>query len=389
MSKGLKNHVVALVTAANVIRKDGDENGRRNISFREMLETTYPDSKVEELLSEIGISGSTTLEQAFAKGEEAKLVVSEMIVTAISKGMGQSNESLSIITQNRDTYITPEVILSPVMTGAIQAAFYDRLVAVTENVPSDSVTMPKINISDAKMEKGTEMSKANRGTVTTGKKKVSFEKTQRALEISYEALRRQTLNFVQIYFEHLGALMAADLNRDLVTVSLNGDQADGSESAAVIGVKDATVGFTYRDAARAFVRMGLMGQTPDAILASEQMAEEWINMPEVKNRQLGSALMNLRLQTPLPSDLPLFIAPNMPATQFEFINTNVAFAELVEQALMIETDKVINGQFYESVASAYIGFMNILRHARLVIDTSLEINFTTGANYFPAWFKPL
>lgn len=389
MSKGLKTHVVALVNELNKIRKSGDENGKRNVSFREMLETKFTDSKVEHLLSELGISGSTTLEAAFEKGEEAKLVVAEMIQTAISKGMGQSQSSLSIIGQNRETYITPEIILSPIMTGAIQSSFYDRLIATTENVNSDSPTVPKIEISDAKMEKGTEMSKANRGKVTTGKKKVSFEKTQKALEITYEALRRHTLNFIQIYFEHLGALMASDLNRDLVTVAINGDQADLSESAAVIGIKSLTAGFKYRDVVRGFVRMGLMGQTPDAILASEQMAEEWLDMPEVKNRQTGSAVMNLRLQTPIPADLPIYIAPNMPATQFELINTSTAFAELVEQALMIETDKVINGQFYESVASAYIGFMNILRHGRLLIDTSLEINFGSGANYFPTWFKPL
>ncbi|MCW5959272.1 MAG: hypothetical protein KIS76_03865 [Pyrinomonadaceae bacterium] len=389
MSKGLKNRVAALVAEANDIRQNGDENGKRQITFREHLEASCPDAKVEHLLSELDIRGSMRLEDAWAKGTEARLVVSEMILTAIAKGMGQATESLSIITQGRDTYITPEVILTPIQTGAIQSSFYDRLIAAMEDVNSDSVTVPKIEISDAKMEKGTEMSRANRGTVTTGKKKVSFEKTQRALEISYEALRRHSLNFIQIYFEHLGALMSADLNRDLTTVSLNGDQADLSESAAVIGIKSTTEGFKYRDVVRAFVRMGLMGQTPNAILASELMAEEWLDMPEVKNRQTGTALMNLRLQTPIPADLPVYIAPNMPSTQFQLINTNVAFAELVEQALMIETDKVINGQFYESVASAYIGFMNILRHARITIDTSLQINFGTGANYFPSWFKPL
>lgn len=389
MSKGLKNKVHELVTAANKIRKDGDTEGKRQVTFREMLENTYQDSKVEHLLSELGISGNTTLEDAFEKGEEAKLVVCEMILTAIAKGAGQVKKSLSVITQNRETYITPEVILSPIMTGAIQSAFYDRVIATSETVGSDSVTVPRISISEAKMEKGTEMSKANRGRVITGSKKVAFEKTQKALEISYEALRRHTLNFIQIYFEHLGALMASDLNRDVVTVGINGDQVDGSESAAVIGVKDTAAGFKYRDVARGFVRMGLMGQTPDAIIASERMAEEWLDMPEVKNRQTGSAIMNLRLQTPIPADLPLFIAPNMPDSQFMLVNTSVAFAELVEQALMIETDKVINGQFVEAVASAYIGFMNILRHARLLIDTSLQIDFNTGANYFPTWFKPL
>lgn len=389
MSKGLKNQVVSLVETANNIRQNGDENGKRSITFREVLESQFTDSKVEHLLSELGIYGGTSLEDAWAKGHEARLVIAEMILTAIAKGAGQAQESLSVIGQNRETYVTPEVILSPIMSGAIQAAFYDRLTAVTENVPNDVVTVPKIDISDASMEKGSEFSKANRGKVTAGKKTVAFEKTQKALEISYEALRRHSLNFVQIYFEHLGALMGSDLNRDLVTVSINGDQVDGSESAAVIGIKSLTEGFKYRDVVRGFVRMGLMGQTPNAIVASELMAEAWLDMPEVKNRQLGSPVLNLRLQTPIPADLPVFIAPNMPSTQFELVNTSVAFGQLVEQGLMIETDKVINGQFYESVASAYIGFMNILRHSRLLIDTSLEINFGTGANYFPSWFKAL
>lgn len=382
----LKEQVVALVRELNDIRK----KEQRKISFREHFEAKFTDQKVENLLDELGISANTRLEDAWEKGEEARMLISEMIVTAISKGMGQGNDSLSIITQNRDTYVTPEIILSPIQTGIVQAAFYDRLIAMTESVNSDSVTLPRIKLPDAKMEKGTEMAKANRGTITSDKKKVSFEKTQRALEISYEAVRRQTIAFVQIYFEYLGMIMASDLNRDLVTVSINGDQADGSESAAVIGIKDTAAGFKYADLVRAFTRMSLMGQTPDAIIASEETANQWLEMPEVKNRQnSGGQILNLRLQTPIPSELAMFIAPNMPTSQIELVNTSTAFAELVEQPLMIETDKFINGQFYESVASAYIGFMNILRHGRLIIDTSLQINFGTGANYFPSWFQPM
>lgn len=389
MSLELKSRVVELVAAANNIRQNGDENGRRSITFREVLEANCPDARVEHLLSELGIYGGTSLEDAWNKGQEAKLLVAEMVLTAIAKGAGQANESLSVIGQQRDTFVTPEVILTPVMTGSVQSAFYDRVIAVTENVPNDTVTVPKVELPDGNMEKGTEYSKANRGKLKAGSKKVSFEKTLKALEISYEALRRHSLNYVQIYFEYLGSLMGSDLNRDLVTVSINGDQTDGSESAAVIGIKSTSAGFKYRDAVRGFVRMGLMGQTPDAIITSELMAEEWFDMPEVKNRQTGSPVLNLRLQTPIPADLPVFIAPNLPSTQFELVNTATAFGQLVEQGLMIETDKFINGQFFETVASAYIGFMNIMRHGRLIIDSSLEINFGTGANYFPSWFKAL
>jgi hypothetical protein len=207
------------------------------------------------------------------------------------------------------------------------------------------------------------------------------------MEISYEALRRHSLSFVQIYFERVGLILGARLNAALVAVSINGDQSDGSESAAVIGVETANT-LKYADIIRASTRMSLVYEPPSALLAGEEMGVKWQANDIVTKRQSGQSLIRTRApQAPVVTDLPIFISPNMPANQIQLISRPTAFVQLVEQPLQFETDRFIREQFQLVVASAYIGFMNFSRRGRLIVDQSKQINFSTGANYFPNWFN--
>ncbi len=383
-----KGKVKEIVLGLEAVRKDD----KQDVSLREYIEENYEDVSIEHLYHDNDIDPNRTSLQELFADEDKKYLAVEVVREGIKRGMGTSQreliaearESLATggnpITTDRQTYITPETILDPVQRGNVQASFYQDLIIDDVPVTSDQVTMPQIDLSDSEMKDRTELSTIETGTVVYGKKVVKLYERARGLKISYEALRRHKLNFVAIYFEHLGRRLGSKLNQDLVTVLVNGDQADSSESAAVIGVTTPNT-LTYADVTRAFIRLSILGIMPNAIVASEKMANIWLNLTEVKNRQQGTPIINSQLKSMIPSDLDVYVAPNMDADHLMLVDASQAAVQLTELPLMLETDKIISKKLQETYASTVTGFANVQRDARLIIDVGEDIATTNFDDY--------
>lgn len=371
------------------------------LSLRTYLAEQFPGKTVEHLYAEHGWDHNRTMLEELWVNEDTRYLAVELIQSGIALGMGipqrqqlsQMRDALralvsqAAITADVTRWITPEQFTDPIRVGAVQASFYNDLIIDDVPAVSDSVTMPQIELSDATPQDVSELATIPVGYVVYGDKKVPLNKRARGLKISYEALRRHSLNFVQIYFTDLGLRLGSLLNKDLVNVAINGDQADGSESAAVIGVEDTGAGLQYSDVTRAFVRMARMGRTPMALVGSEEMINKWLNLPEVKNRQQGTPLINTRLRTPIPADLDAYVAPTMSATQIMLVDASLSFVKLTELPLLVESDKIISKQLEETYASTVTGFGNVQRDSRLIIDESLDFNDVSGDYDFPDWFN--
>ena len=176
--------------------------------------------------------------------------------------------------------------------------------------------------------------------------------------------------------------MAALKNDELTMIALNGDQADGSESSVVIGVEDPTKGFQWIDFVRVMNRMKRMGRIVMAGLFSEEAANKWENMPEVKNRVQGVALLANR-RTAIPQNLDVYIGGGMPAPQRQFIAPALAYLQLTAQSVLLEAGKVISKRLEEAYVSEACGFMNFQRDARVTVDETLSY----AATPFPEWFN--
>lgn len=401
MSNQLKNRVPDILRNLRAKRAAGEATANFRDEFRNVI--TDESLQVENLLHELGINGNSSLDgiKNGSADETTKLaqrgVVKEILLTAVQRGANVKLSAANI--QDRRSYQTPEYIAAPVQQGSIEASFYSELVAVNSPASQKVITVPRIPVQeDMGLKKSSELAKADRTRIVTNSKQVSWSKTKRAIEISDEAVQSHRISLLQIYYEQLGQFIAASLNTDLVNVLTNGDQADLSESAAVIGVETANQ-LKYKDLVRAFVRMIRMGLTPTAIVGSEKMTVDLLDMLENKQRQnVGSPLLSFVPQQRLPENLPIFTSGAMSATQFALVAENAAFAQETSKALTLESDRDIDAQFDLTVASMETGFWNIRREARLIIDTSLQIDFsktnniietTAGSNFFPAWFKPV
>lgn len=385
----IKNRIPEIVANLNAQRKEHKED----INLRSFMNENYSDSSVEELYSDAQIDPNrTTVEQVLEDSETAPLM-SEIILDGVKNGMGISQReaaknlrerlvSQSLVTSDgANRAITPEQIADPIRVGAVQGAFYNELYAEDVPVASDVISMPAINLTDADLKKMSEGSTFETTVVTYGSKKVTISKRGRGLKMSYEAIRRHSLSFLRIFLEDLGRRLGATLNGDFVAALVNGDQGDLSDSAGTIGV-DTTGTLTYKDVVRAFVRMSLIGRVPTAIVASEEMAVIWLNMPEVKNSQQGNPILASILKTPMPGQLPVYISPALNADQLVLVDTSQAIAKLTEMPLLTETERIVSKQLEGTYVSTVTGFGTIQRDARLVIDKST----TFAANGFETWF---
>jgi hypothetical protein len=380
----LKHKIKEIVLALDALRRTGEA-----VSLRQYVAEQFPGKSVEHLYAECDINPArTTLEQLMAD-EETAYLASAFMVDAIRIGMGLAARqqmaemreravSQAVTTDPAARFITPEVILDAVSRGSVEAVFYSDLTMAEIPVSNpQTATMPRIQLSNAKPKRTRQMSKIEVGTVIYDSKEVKINDYALGIEASYQAMKFNTLDLIAIFFIDLGRRLGAMLNDEITLVSLNGDQADLSESSAVIGVS--VVGeLAYKDITRPMIRMRRLGCAPGALLASEDLSNDWLNLAEVKGYLQGAALIRTN-RTPIPAALDLFTGSVLPATQLQLIDSSMAFVQLIAQALMMETEKIVSKRMEGTYASIMTAFANVQRKARVTIDTSIQFN----ANQWP------
>jgi hypothetical protein len=386
--KNLFNKVPELMASLEARRL----NETKFVNFRTHFEQALKGETFDELVHELGISGNVVLGDAWrSEGLSAerkharRAVLQEIFLNKVHQGM----VGLSTNVQNRSTFITPEHILAPVMVGSIQGAFWDKLISIRENSINGGLTatVPYVPLQGAKMKPRAEDSKPERRKLKIGSKTVNFQAQHLALEVS-DDYQYHTINLVMYFFEQLGQEIGAGKNADIISTFINGDQPSGDD-AAIIGIGNPAAEFTYRDVSRVFTRMSLINKTPDVIVLSEKMATHWLDLPEVKKREYGTALISLNGSW-VPSSMTPVVSPTMPSTKFGLVDTSQAFGEVVGRPLRLESERDIEEKFTLTVADEKQGFWSWNRQARVIVDTTVAIDPVKEAANTPAtdgtWF---
>lgn len=288
-------------------------------------------------------------------------------------------------TSELNRWLFPEIFRDAIRRGLEYTPFYGSLVAAEETINGTGMTMPFMDFTDIDRDE-VRLRDTNEGaTITEGEiiawseKQVTIKKKARGLKQTYESIMFTPIDLAAIFFEELGTQLGADLDRDLIEIALNGDQADGSESAPVIG---ATVAGTlsYQDLTRAWIRFRRIGRNSSVMLTGEADAITILNMPEFQrtlpaNGQAPSGV-TLNIATPLPTSQDIFVHDAIPAGKIILIDRARAFVQLTAMPLLIESEKIVSRQIEGEYVSIITGFANIFRDGRLVLDytTSLVTN---------------
>lgn len=277
-----------------------------------------------------------------------------------------------MVTDDMDVrWIIPELIRDAIRLGLRDTPIWPSLVASEQSISQKQVTMPFINMSDATPHKVNEGETIPIGTISYGDKQVSTFKIGRGIKITYEIRQFVSLDVVSIFFQDFGIRLGQALDTLAIDVLTNGDQADGSASAPVMGVT--TPGTkVYKDFLRIWIRASRMGRKFDTIIGGEDAALETLDMPEFKDRQSGTTQANINLKTPVPNSADYYIHGNVPADQEILVDSRFALIKFNVIPLLIESDKIVSNQTEEFYASLTTGFGKIFNDAAIILDKSVD-----------------
>ncbi|MBK8810706.1 MAG: hypothetical protein IPN69_08235 [Acidobacteria bacterium] len=395
MGYGLKGNVRQIVESLNRQRAlRGDCNLSTYIADKYKDADGNPLS-VNHLYAELDVDPRrTTVDQLYADPDSAALMT-EIIRDGVRRGMGiAQRESLQRIRTaalagtydaGRERFMSREVFLDPVMRGAVQSTFYPDLVIREETVSQPTVTMPQIEIADALMKDSAEAATIEEGLVTYGSKDVKLTKKARGFKITYEAIRYNSLSLAQIFFEDAGRILGHTLNGMAVETIINGDQADTSESADVIGVENTANKVTWYDLARVAIQLSLLGRTGSQIIGNATSALNFLNLTEVKNKQFpGAPLLATMLKTPLTMPETLFVSPKVTGDKVIIQDPSASMIQLTSAPLLVETEKIISKQIEAAYVSITTGFAKIQRNASIVVDGAVAFS----GSGFDTWMQP-
>jgi hypothetical protein len=392
MSNGLKGKVRQITAELHAIRTN--PRAPRDITLRQHMADQYELSP-EHLFEELGVNPHSTRINELMDDDDNRYLVPEVIRQGILAGMGvvgrQQLEAArqAIVSQGPvlsesnggERWISPEVWLDAHNRGAVQAGYYQDLIIRDEPVSQDSVNIPYFNLSDAAAKDTGEGATVEEGTVDHNHKKVIIKAKSRSIKISYEAIMFNSISLTQLFFFDFGRRFALSLTADAVDVLVNGDLADGSEAAAVIGVTNAGT-FAYKDFLRAGIRFNLLGRTGGIAIGNEDTCLEYLDLTEVKTKQnVGAALMPVKFKSAVQTPEDLYASHKVAASRILIADKTVSLVKLTAQQLLLETEKIIAKRLMNSVASTITGFAKLQRNGSIIMDKSLAF----AGNGFPDW----
>ena len=350
-----KGKVESLVKAAQNLRKDKEEP--IDVSFNEVIEQTYgsaaenPIKNIEDLMQSLGIdSGIDTISN---------------IVTV----------------DDMDAHwIIPEIIRDAIYVGLREAPIWPNLVASEQSISQKKVTMPFINLSDAVPHKVGEGETIPLGSISYGEKSIDTFKIGRGIKITYEIKEFVSLDVISIFFRDFGIRLGQALDTLAIDVLINGDQADGSSSAPVIGVTTPN-SKVYKDYLRPWVRGARMGRRYNTIIGSEEAALNTLDLKEFKDRQSGTTEAKLDMKTPIPNQASYFVHGNVPPNQEILLDNRFALIKYNVIPLLIESGKVVSNQTEEYYASLTLGFGKIFQDSVLLLDQTKDFATNGFPNY--------
>lgn len=301
-----------------------------------------------------------------------------------------------LTTSDLNRYLFPEIFRDAIIRGMEYTPFHSRVVIGNETIESMGITMPSMDWRIAPLGTVSRTTYQMRdvaeaatipevAVVVYNEKVVNLKKQARGLKMSYESLMFTPINLATVYFEELGVILGADLDRSLVNVAINGEQADNSQSAPVIGAATANT-LLYLDIARAWIRFKRIFRNSSVMLSSEADAITIMNMDQFSRKYppnpsaVGGPLSPpaLSINTPLPSNQDIIVHDATPVGKLVMIDTARFAVQLTAMPLLLETDKIISRQINETFVSIITGFSTIFKDGRLILDYTTNLSTNPG-----------
>lgn len=345
-----KGKIQDLVKAAEAIRSHKDNP--KDISFPDIVKEKF-NVTFEALLTDLGIDPQV-----------------------------DSIQNIVTIPDVDVRWIIPEVFREALVLGYRAAPIYPNIIAAEEQMKGLTQVMPNINMSDAAPRRVGEGETIPLGDISYGSKQFKIFKIGRGIKVSDEVVSYASLNVLAIFLRDFGVKLGHATDVLAIDTLINGEQADGSESAPVIGTATGN-SLVYKDLLKIWVRMGRIGRTPDTMIAGESIAIDTLDLDEFKTFVSGAPRESITLKSPVPARTNLFVHGNIPANQEVIVDPTSAIIKFNGWPLKVESERIVSNQTSASYVSLQTGFAKLFRDAAIVVDRSKAF-----ASYgFPTWME--
>jgi len=325
-----------LVKEMEAMRKD-DKNPR-DITLAEYVKLKYPEITMETFYEDLGVNPN--------------------IMTI---------ENLLNMPDQNIRWLIPEIYREALRLGIRKAPIYPSLIAGEQSISGLELNMPAINMSDAGMKKVGVGETIPLGDVSFDQKKVKIYKLGRGIKIPYEVRQYVAINLVALYMQDMGIKMGMGLDYLALTTAINGDQADGTDAAPVLGVAtDETL--VYRDILKLWFRLSRLGRTPTIQIAGEDTGLDVMELYLNTRFTEGKQRTQVNPRVTLPNAVDLYIHGAIPDKQILMIDKAGALLKLNAQPLLVETEKIVSNQTEGTYATITTGFATIFKDARIILD---------------------
>lgn len=335
-----KGQIQDAVRTAEAIRSHKDNP--RDVSFEQVLKEKHNVS-MEAFLADLGIDPRTDSVQNLVTTPEMDV-----------------------------RWIIPEVFRTALLLGYRAAPIYPNIIAAEEQMKGLKQVMPHINMSDAAPRYVGEGETIPLGQVSYGSKEFRIYKIGRGIKLTDEVVHYASLNLVSIFMRDFGVKLGHATDVLAIDCIINGEQADGSESAPVVGTANGT-SLTYKDLLTIWVRMGRMGRVPTTMIGGETIAIDTLDLTEFKTPVMGAPQETLVLKSPVPSRTEFYIHGNVPADQLITLDPAASVVKFNGWPLKVESERIVSNQTEAFYVTLQTGFSKLFTDAALIVDRTQTI----------------
>lgn len=363
--------------------KKVDKYGRKipavDITLSQALEATY-NVDLATYLKQLEIyKGSDTLESAARRLGHDNFNMASLKKSLIEHSTFGAGLSTTEDINDAWRFIIPELIISAIRLDYDAASMASNWIASTTNVTQRDVKMPHIKRGNTVPRKIGEAESIPFGSVAFGQKSASVQKVGIGFKITDELVEASSLDLMFQFLGEVGNDMSIARDVEAFDVLVNGEQADSSESAPVVGV-ETTTAFAFKDIKRGVSRMKRLKRMVDRIITSEDDGINISLLDELKGFNGGTTLTSLRSILGVPDTLEndVFVPPT---DQMMLLASGSCMTELKYGSMKVEERRNAQSQENEMFVSDNVGYAIIRRDGRLLMDKSIAYS----GNGFPSY----
>lgn len=351
-----------------------------DMPFEKALKTQYGFENLAAFLEVFGISPKTSsirdLARVFGVDNLTPVTMENFMID-------HSNFANPMSTADIDSsfrFIIPEIFANAIRLGYVHGSLHQNWIGSTQNMATEKLVMPQILRGDGMPSKVNEGANIPMGSIAFGKKEVTIFKIGTGFKITDELLMASSLDMLSIFLGEVGNDMAIGADSQAFLVLVNGEQADLSESAPVVGVINTSNGFTYKDIKKVFTRMNRLRQPADRMITGEDDGVDITGIDKFEGFQGETRLASIKSIIGVPDkfDMDTYV---LPANKIMYLNKEKAMVKLQYRGLMTERRRNPQNQTEELYISDWINYAIIKRDARVIQDKSVTI----VASPFPSY----